>query len=245
MNLAYIFMPVGILFLGVPATALCSSKVRARLRQPARRRESGMTSLARTPLNWVDLVRAGIGAWLIQNALSSARSGQDDLALIFLVVQVALISIAVLIQTIRLGRPMRVTGPLFFLSGLALVLCGPLVAGFALALGLSCALMLRRLGLVFAFVPPGVLVFGYLLGQLGIMTIVIAGAFALPLFFPSPFTPESLTRGGRLGRGAARKPRSRSKRRANRRREPQSSSRPISAPPGSRSAGDQSPESCR
>jgi hypothetical protein len=182
MNLAYVFMPVGILFLGVPATALCSTKVRARLRQPARRRESGMTSLARTPINWVDLVRAGIGAWLIQNALSSARSGQDDLALIFLAVQIALVSIAVLVQTVRLGRPMHVTGPLFFLSGLALVLCGPLVAGFALALGLSCALMLRRLGLVFAFVPPGLLVFGYLFGQLGIMTIVIAGAFALPLF---------------------------------------------------------------
>ena len=182
MNLDYVFVPVGILCLGAPATAIGSAKVRSKLRQPARRHESGLISLARAPLNWIDLVRAAAGAWLIQHVLSSDRSGQDDLALTFLAAQIVLVSIAVLIQTVRLGHPLRVTGPLFFLSGLALVLCGPLVAGFALALCLACALMLRRLSLIFVFVPVGLVIFGCLFGQLGIMTLVTAGIFALPTF---------------------------------------------------------------
>jgi len=180
-------MPAGILCLGIPTTIFSTAKLREKLRQSARRHESGMTSLARSSVNWIDLLRAGMGAWIIQKVLPTSSAGQDDLALTFLVAQVAIFTFAVVAQTIWIQRPICVIGPLFFLSGLAFILCGPIVAGFALALSLGCALMLRRLSLAFLFVPASLLIFAALFGRIGIMTIVTAGAFALPAFLSFAF----------------------------------------------------------
>jgi len=185
MTLDYVLVPVGLICLGVPATLFTPSKVKEKMRSGARRREDCFKSLVRmgcSPGNWIDLVRAGVGAWAIQHVLSAAKSGQDELALTYMVAKLALIALCAAAQTVWLDRPLRVIGPLFYLTSLSLVFCGPLVAGFALTLGLGCAFILRHMSLVFVLVPAGLVAFGALFRELDLMTIAVAVAFSLPAF---------------------------------------------------------------
>lgn len=182
MNFAYLLVPAGLALIGVPAAVLSSVKLKEKMRQPARRHEAGLGSIMRAPINWIDLVRAAAGAWMIQHALPTNVAGQDDLTLAYQAVQLTVFSLAIILQVVWLDRQLRVIGPLFFLGGLSFVLCGPLVAGLSLALGLGCALMLQRLRLIFLLAPVCFLGFGYLFGQLDSMVLLMAAGFALPAF---------------------------------------------------------------
>jgi hypothetical protein len=180
MTVAYVLLPLGVLLLAVPSTLLTSASVRKKMRNTARRHEFGLTSLARTLVNWIDLFRAAAGAWIIQYALPLGASGQTELSIADLSAQLTIVTLVVVAQTVWLDRPVRIIGPLFFLSGLALVLCGPLVGVFALSLGIGCALMLRRLSLAFFFVPAAIIGFGRLFGRIEIMMFATAASFLLP-----------------------------------------------------------------
>jgi hypothetical protein len=181
MTVAYVLLPLGALLLVVPSILLTSEKVRQKMRKAARRHEFGLASLVRTPVNWIDLARAAAGAWMIQYALPLGGTGQSELSIADLSAQIAIVVVAVVVQTIWFERPLRVIGPIFYLSGLALVLCGPLVGGFALCLGIGCSLMLRRLSLCFFLVPVAIIGFARVFGQVEFMMSATAAAFLLPL----------------------------------------------------------------
>jgi hypothetical protein len=187
MNLEYLLLPVGLAVLGVPTAVICGSKMRETLGQPARRHNEGMASLIRSKINWIDLVRGAAGAWLIQKPFQDSVSPQDELASSFLAAQLALLFVGVVAQTLWPRRPARVIGPVFFLTGLTLVLSGPLTGGFALVLGLSCALIFGRLSSVFSLVPVALVGFAFLFNELGLMTAFNAVAFALPAFLAFTF----------------------------------------------------------
>jgi hypothetical protein len=123
----------------------------------------------------------------VQKPFQDSISSQDELAATFLVVQLAVLFLGVLAQTLWLHRPIRVIGPLFFVSGLTLALSGPLTGGFALVVAFCCALMLGRLSAMFIFVPVGLIGFGFLFGELGVMTAFNAGVYALPAFLAFTF----------------------------------------------------------
>jgi hypothetical protein len=161
--------------------------MRVTLGQPARRHNEGLVSLIRSKINWIDLVRGAAGAWLIQKPFQDSVSPQDELASTFLAIQLALLFAGVLAQTLWPRRPVRVIGPVFFLTGLTLVLSGPLTGGFALVLGLSCALIFGRLSSVFSLVPLALVGFAFLFNELGVMTGFNAAAFALPAFLAFTF----------------------------------------------------------
>jgi len=152
------------------------------MRKRSRRREKGPFSLLRSPISWVDLVRGGAGAWLVEHVFQTATSGQEELATTFMAAQLAVLFLGVLAQTIWIDHSPRVMGPAFFLAGLTLVVSGPVVGGFALVLGFACALMLGRLSLAFRFVPATILAFGLLFHQFGLLTLFNALAFGLPAF---------------------------------------------------------------
>jgi hypothetical protein len=180
MTLAYLLLPVGVVLLGTPGTLMTSSKVLAKMRQTSRRHELGLTSLARAGINWIDLSRAAAGAFIIQYALPLGSAGQTEIFTAYLGAQMAIIALSVVAQTVWLGKPIRVTGPLFYLSGLSIVICGPLVAGLAIPLGVGCALMVRRLSLSFVFVPFCIMSFAILFGSIGLLTVAVALGFLLP-----------------------------------------------------------------
>lgn len=187
MNLEYLLLPVGIVLLLVPTTVICGERMRDKLGQPARRRGEGVESLVRSWINWIDLVRGAAGAWLVQKPFQDSVSPQDELAATFLAVQLAVLFLGVLAQTLWLRRPVRVIGPVFFLTGLTLALSGPLTGGFALVMGFACALMIGRVSTVFALVPASLVAFGILFGDFGPMTAFNVAAYALPAFLAFTF----------------------------------------------------------
>jgi hypothetical protein len=187
MNPTFLLLPLAILCLWTPSAVLSSAKIREKLRNPIRRRDEGMMSLIRCGLNWVDLARSAFGGWLLQHEVLMFRAGQDDLAMVHTVVQLAVLFVAVLAQTIWIDRPLRIIGPTFFIAGLTLAVCGPMIGGFGLILGFACALMLRRLSLSFIFVPVCLVGFGLLFHKLSTLVLFNAAIFALPTLLAFAF----------------------------------------------------------
>jgi hypothetical protein len=182
MNLEYLLLPLGVACLVVPTSVICGGKMRERLNQPVRRHNEGLASLIRSPLNWIDLARAAAGAWLLQDGFKGTLASGDELAMTFLAIQFVVLFAGVLAQTLLFGKPVRVIGPLFFLTGITLVVSGWLTGGFALVIGYACALMVRRLSIVFVLVPPALIAFGVLFHEISVATAFNAAVFALPTF---------------------------------------------------------------
>ena len=182
MNLDYVLLPLGLICLGIPSPAMCSARARERLRQPARRRDGGLRPMLWSPVNWMDLVRGAAGAWLVRSVLQVAPGGQDDLARTFMAAQLSVLFLGVVAQSVWIDRNPRIIGPAFFLTGMTLVVAGPLTGGFALVLGVACALMFGRFSLAFRFVPAALLGFGALFHTLGINTLFNAALFGMPAF---------------------------------------------------------------
>lgn len=180
MNLQFALVPVGIAVMAIPTTVLYGAKMRARLDRPVRRFDEGLGPLFRSWVNWVDLARGAAGAWLIQFALQDTISSADELATTFLAIELGIVFICVLAQTIWFHRPIRIIGPFFYLAGVSLVLSGPLTGSFALVTGLSCALMLGRLSSVFWFVSAGLAGFGFVFRKFDLVTAFDAFLFVIP-----------------------------------------------------------------
>jgi len=181
MNPEYYLLPLALLCLWTPAVVISSSEVRDKLRQQVRRHDDGFVSLLRNWVNWADLARSAAGAWMLQRVVAAFSVGQDDLATTILCVQLGLLFIGVLVQTVWFSQKLLPIGPTFYLVGLTLVVCGPKIGGFGLVLGFTSALMLRRLSLSFFSVPVSLAAFALLFHGFGMMTIFNALAFALPI----------------------------------------------------------------
>ena len=181
MNPEYYLLPLALLCLWTPAVVVSSAEVREKLRQQVRRHDDGFASLLRNWVNWLDLGRSAAGAWMLQRVISTFSVGQDDLTTTILCVHLALLIVGVVAQTLWFSQKPLVIGPAFYLIGLTLVVCGPKVGGFGLALGYTCSLMLRRLSLSFFFIPASLVAFALLFHRFGLMTVFNAAAFALPV----------------------------------------------------------------
>jgi|GEM_PF-3799671 len=182
MNLDYLLLPAAIIGLWIPSAVFSSSAIRSKLRQASRRHHDGLFSLARSYLNWIDLARGAGFAWLLTFVLSNVPTGKNELALVYMIAKFAVFAVGVFAQCILIGKPVRIIGPVFYLSGISLVVSGPQVAGFALFLALTCALMFQRLSYAFVFTPVFLILFSKVFGQLGLAVVVNAGLFALPIF---------------------------------------------------------------
>ena len=172
--------PLSLLLLLTPSSVMFSQQIREKLRNPIRRRDEGIMPLLRCWLNWADLVRGALGGWLLGRVVHAYVSSQDDIATVYMIVQCAVLALGSLAQILWIDRPVRIIGPLFFLTGLTLAVSGPTIGGFALVLGITCALMLRRLSLGFVFVPCSLIAFAFLFHELSPTLLLNAFLFTLP-----------------------------------------------------------------
>jgi hypothetical protein len=182
MNPDYVLLFLALLGLWTPAAILLPATAKRKLFSNARRRKEEFGALLSSKLNWIDLLRGAGCTWLIQNSVFHFEKGQDELALVFTFVQLAIVAVAVLAQTIWFSRKTCVIGPVFFLAGATCILSGPLVGAFAIGLAIAASLMLGRLSYVFVAAPICLALFGSVFGRLGLSTIFSAGLFALPAF---------------------------------------------------------------
>jgi hypothetical protein len=182
MNFDYLLLTLTVVGLWTPAYVLLPSFTKQKIAH-CRRRDEGIGTLLASPFNWLDLARSTGCTWILLNSVFDFEKGQDELALVFTFVRLAILGIGVLLQTIWFGRQRCVIGPVFFLTGICLVLAGLAVGGFGLALALTFAMKLRRLSFVFLIAPVCLAAFGVFFGQIGLNTVASSGFFALPLFF--------------------------------------------------------------
>jgi len=180
MNTDILLWPIALFCLWTPSAIFFSANVRERLRHPMRRRDEGIGSLLRCYVNWADLVRGALGGWLVYRLVHNYISGEDDTATVYTAVQFAVLSIAAFVQTIWIDRPIRIIGPAFFFTGLTLAVSGISIGGFALILGFTCALMLRRLSLGFLFVPASIVGFSMAFHEFRPIYLLNALMVALP-----------------------------------------------------------------
>jgi len=85
-----------------------------------------------SPRNYVDLLRAGAGGWGLANFVFEAATGDARLGV--LLAQVAILFVAVLIQTIRFGERVVYFAPVFYFAGLGIGASGPLPGAFGFML---------------------------------------------------------------------------------------------------------------
>lgn len=177
----YIYILLAVLCLWMPGTLIASSEIKQKLRQSNRRQHEGLAGLLRSKFNWFDLARATAGVWLLQRQIASFHNLDEDTRTVLTVVQILVLLIGVLAQTFWLGEKVSIIGPLFYLSGIVLAACGPIVGAFSLVLGVNCALMLRRVSSSFVFIAVSIGIFALLFHKLGLTTLASAGLMTLPM----------------------------------------------------------------
>ncbi len=89
------------------------------------RRRTAVTPLAATRVwqNWVDLIRAAAGTWLLTNGIQS-EADVDMSRLNEVMTEGFLLGTALALQTIRMMRHVKFLAPIFYLCGMTLILGG-------------------------------------------------------------------------------------------------------------------------
>jgi hypothetical protein len=99
--------------------------------------------LLRTWQNWVDLLRAGGGIWLLLNLSINPDPADPRSPALVLQLQLGLVLIGVVIQTFRLSSEVNLFAPLFYLTSLTLILGGTVEGSFAVICGWTMAIGTR------------------------------------------------------------------------------------------------------
>jgi hypothetical protein len=85
--------------------------------------------------NWVDLIRAGLGVYVLTQFACVPDPEIKGAAFKTLVFEGVVLSAALIPQMVRLGSTIRLIAPIFYLCGLTLVLAGYIDGGFAVFTG--------------------------------------------------------------------------------------------------------------
>lgn len=136
--------------------------------------------------NYHDLFRAGVGGLALLGGLGlpsvmAVPAGWEHGRLKLLGIQIAILAVGVLIQTVRRERGrVKCYPPVFFLAGLSVGLCGPAPAAFAFLLVWSLGRMIGNAQLfliLYAILLPA---FGIMLGGDRVRWMAAAALCALP-----------------------------------------------------------------
>jgi hypothetical protein len=153
----WVYLPIALFLLWLPRPALrLGGRVFRRRRRrgqatsftpdPLQVREPGDKSVSfRTEFakarNYIDLFRAALGSVAllgmppgIEPALQAEANATHGAVLGVFYTNLALLVVAVLVQSFRLGGRVTMVAPIFFMAGLSIGLCGPYAAAFAFVL---------------------------------------------------------------------------------------------------------------
>jgi hypothetical protein len=114
--------------------------------------------------NWVDFVRAGLGVYLLSEWAITVDPAQSGAELRALALKGVILAVVLLAQTVRLVRTVQILAPLFYLSGLTIVLGDYLQGCFAVAVGWLFAIGGKNLTYQMPAMAISLAVAGYVLG---------------------------------------------------------------------------------
>lgn len=135
--------------------------------------------------NWLDLVRAGTGAYLVKFVCftAAADASRDTLTQIF-AIQLTIFVVALFIQMIRLEGRFSLAAPIFFSFGLSYALIGLMPTLFA-CIAVWCINLVLPNPTAFLIVFAGLQgVFGFMLARMSVRDVAVAvGLTMLPVAF--------------------------------------------------------------
>lgn len=91
-------------------------------------------------LHGFDVLRAAAGAWLLMDALQQAPAAHDTMRYGAIAARAVVLGVATIIQAVVCKEPEAAHAPFAFVGGLVVGILPPLVAAFALVLGIALAL---------------------------------------------------------------------------------------------------------
>lgn len=200
-HLAISWLPLlaAVLVLWTPLVLFVGRRLRRKLTFPERNYCVGMNHLLLSPWSWLDLLRAGAGAWvLVHVAIKVAVIKQTVGGRVFdhtnpypaLGLQVAILGIGVLLQLFATGNALIRVAPLFYLLGIALGVAPWEMAVFGGLLALTIGGLVRWPLGVFLFLPVCYAGFAFLFRQLSPLYLVPAAlsgfAFVCSLLIDRP-----------------------------------------------------------
>jgi len=173
-------LALAIMLLWTPLMVFVRPSMRERLKNPIRNRSATIGRMVLTPINWIDMIRAGAGVWVLRELAITAEPGVLGLGTLLIVVLSAILSIGILSQSVWHDEELIVIGPLFYLAGITAILLPWPVGLFAILLGVTLAQMFSRLHWAFVIVPMLLGLFATAFGGIGLLLAVNCVLYVLP-----------------------------------------------------------------
>jgi len=173
-NLNYFLAAVALLWLPLPYLAGRDQAFSNR----ARVTSATMSGAFRVWQNWADLIRAAVGVYALMELSIGLEPNSTDRQLAQWI-KLGIIFIGVLLQTIRVGQ--GIIAPLFYLTGLTMILPQPPQAAFAIFLAWVFACGVKDARFVLPLLGACLVVATYFLGRLDIIVLFNAGLIFLPV----------------------------------------------------------------
>ena len=166
------------LILLVPPLPLSASL--RRFLKSRRNPTASLRSLLRTWQNWVDLLRAGAGAYLLTEFVVQMNPEIPESGTKALVLEGAVLGLALLFQTVRLGQGVQLVAPIFYLCGFTVALGGYAAGGFAVFVGWLFTIGGKNPVYQLPIMGVALLAAGYLL-DLNLRLLLACGLIFVPL----------------------------------------------------------------
>lgn len=168
-----------ILLLWFPPSLWLSQEVKRHLSHERTASQFGLLRGALVWQNWVDLVRAYAGGYLLFNHALEVPEGREWELFAW---QAAILMIALLVQTVRRHHKRKYfLAPVFFVWGLTFFIAGPLLALYGIAASALVARVAENLEWKFPVMAAVVAGAGYLLSGLKPLLILNAVLIVFPL----------------------------------------------------------------
>ena len=132
--------------------------------------------------NWADLIRAGVGVFLLMEwaiQLSPAVKGAGAKAIMF---QGTILGVSLLFQIVRFIQGPRLVAPIFYLCGFTMVLGGYAAGGFAVFAGWLFVIERKSPTFQLPIMGVALVAAGFLLG-LNLRLLLACGFTFAPFFF--------------------------------------------------------------
>jgi len=158
-------------------------------------------------LNWVDLARAGLGAWLLLETTFVFDPDDETARRTVLLLRAGILVVGLALQTVRFKRLLYFVAPAFYLTGITLLLGEGFAGAFAVCVGWAFALALRNGQLVLPVMAPALALGSLVLSGLEPLLFLNVGLLILPpllgvLFLRGPRLLDSATVSREPERGA-------------------------------------------
>ncbi len=182
MRIAFLYLALALVLLWLPLGLLLGRRRRRELSHPERSNLVTLPLLLRSPWAWVDLIRAGVGAWVLANRIFLPVVGPVPKTTIYLAVglQLAALLFSVWLQVMATGSRRLRLAPLFYLLGLTVVLLPWQASLFGVALGLTLTGMLGQWRVVFWIMPVCLGAACALFRSINFVSVAVPLAYLIP-----------------------------------------------------------------